>query len=68
MARAELVRHQMFLQWSLSELLEALASDRQASKPAILAHAIGPDQFLTFDRAGQQRAGGRLILVPKDAR
>lgn len=68
MARAEFVRHQMFLQWRLSELREALASDRQASKPAILANAIGPDRFQTFDRAGQQLVGGRLILVPKDAR
>ena len=68
MARAELVRHQMFLQWRLSEQLEALAIDRQASKPAILANAIGPDRFQAFDRAGQQPACGRLILVPEDAR
>jgi len=32
------------------------------------ARAIGRDGFDAFPRAGQQRAGGRLALVPEDKR
>lgn len=40
MARADLVRHQLFLSRDLSERLEALARGPGASKSAILARAV----------------------------
>lgn len=41
MARADLVRHQLFLPRALSERLEALARGPGASKSKILAEALG---------------------------
>ena len=41
MARADLVRHQLFLSRALSERLEALARGPGASKSRILAEAVG---------------------------
>jgi hypothetical protein len=75
MARADLVRHQLFLSRTLSERLEALGRGPGASKSKILAEALGT--FL--DRKGADaleqhfvrrldRLSGQLVRIERNSR
>ena len=65
MARAELVRHQLFLPRVLSERLEALARGPGASRSKILAEAVAAFLERKGDDALELRFMGRLDRMSK---
>ena len=70
MARADLVRHQLFLPRTLSESLALfvrymLTVNAPLAKSGEASRAIGRDRFAAFvKRVGQQLASGRSSLAP----
>ena len=65
MARADLVRHQLFLPQALSERLEALARGPGASRSKILAEAVAAFLERKGDDALELRFMGRLDRMSK---
>lgn len=63
MARADLVRHQLFLPRALSERLEALARGPGASRSRILAEAVAAFLERKGDDALELRFSGRLDRI-----
>lgn len=63
MARADLVRHQLFLPRALSERLEALARGPGASKSRILAEAVASFLERKGDDALEQHFAQRLDRI-----